>query len=66
MILISFDNDETVEVVSPESAEIVIGYYKAIYNAKAVKVVAEKYDNQRAISSYANMLNIIADKPKEV
>ena len=66
MILISFDNNETLEVSNPESAKAVIDYRKSIFGIKAVKVVAIDYDNQRAVSDYANMLNNNANKPKEV
>tara|TARA_R100000781_G_scaffold58975_1_gene37880 strand:+ start:483 stop:683 length:201 start_codon:yes stop_codon:yes gene_type:complete len=66
MILISFDNNETLEVSNPESAKAHIDYRKSIFGIKAVKVVALDYDNQLAVSTYANMLNNNANKPKEV
>tara|TARA_R100000995_G_scaffold39305_2_gene18196 strand:+ start:761 stop:961 length:201 start_codon:yes stop_codon:yes gene_type:complete len=66
MILISFDNNETLEVSNPESAKAHIDYRNSIFGIKAVKVVAVDYDNQRAVSDYANMLNNNAIKPKEV
>lgn len=66
MILISFDNNETLEVSNPESAQAVIDYRKSIFGIKAVKVVAVNYDNQLAVSNYANLLNNNANKPKEV
>ena len=66
MILISFDNNETLEVSNPESAKAHIDYRNSIFGIKAVKVVADDYDNQLAISNYANKLNNNAIKPKEV
>jgi hypothetical protein len=66
MILISFDNNETLEVSNPESAKAHIDYRNSIFGIKAVKVVAVDYDNQLAVSNYANKLNNNAIKPKEV
>ena len=66
MILISFDNNETLEVPNPESAKAVIDFRQSIFGIKAVKVVADDYDNQLAVSNYANKLNNNAIKPKEV
>ena len=66
MILISFDNNETLEVSDTESAKAHIDYRNSIFGIKAVKVVAVDYDNQLAVSNYANMLNNNAIKPKEV
>ena len=66
MILISFDNNETLEVSNPESAKAHIDYRNSIFGIKAVKVVAVNYDNQLAVSNYANLLNNNANKPKEV
>jgi hypothetical protein len=66
MILISFDNNETLEVSNPESAKAVIDFRQSIFGIKAVKVVAVDYDNQLAVSNYANKLNNNAIKPKEV
>ena len=66
MILISFDNNETLEVSNPESAKAHIDYRNSIFGIKAVKVVALNYDNQLAVSNYANKLNNNAIKPKEV
>lgn len=65
MILISFDNNETLEVPSFRVAMDIIGF-KRFTGIKAVKVVAVNYDNQLAVSNYANMLNNNAIKPKEV
>jgi len=65
MILISFDNNETLEVPSFRVAMDIIGF-KRFTGIKAVKVVATDYYNQRAISNYANKLNNNAIKPKEV
>ena len=66
MILISFDNNETLVVHNPESAKAHIDFRQSILGIKAVKVVALNYDNQLAVSNYANMLNKYANKPKEV
>ena len=66
MILISFDNNETLEVSNPESAKAHIDFRQSIFGIKAVKVVALNYDNQLAVSNYANKLNNNAIKPKEV
>lgn len=66
MILISFDNNETLEVSNPESAKAHIDFRQSIFGIKAVKVVAVDYDNQLAISNYANNLINNVNKPKEV
>tara|TARA_R100000742_G_C4184062_1_gene18236 strand:+ start:102 stop:299 length:198 start_codon:yes stop_codon:yes gene_type:complete len=65
MILISFDNNETLVVPSYWVARDIIGF-KRFTGIKAVKVVATDYYNQRAISNYADKLNNNANKPKEV
>ena len=65
MILISFDNNETLQVPSYLVAIDMIRF-KSFTGIKAVKVVATDYYNQRAISNYADKLNNNAIKPKEV
>ena len=65
MILVSFSNDETVEVSNVFIAFVII-LDKFLYNIEVVKVVAVNYNDRLAISNYVDMLNNNANKPKEV
>tara|TARA_R100000808_G_scaffold14194_1_gene33702 strand:- start:1449 stop:1646 length:198 start_codon:yes stop_codon:yes gene_type:complete len=65
MILVSFSNDETVEVSNLFIAFVII-LDKFLYNIEVVKVVAVDYNERLAISDYVDMLNNNANKPKEV
>ena len=65
MILVSFSNDETVEVSNLFIAFVII-LDKFLYNIEVVKVVAIDYNDRLAINDYVDMLNNNANKPKEV
>ena len=65
MILVSFSNDETVEVSNVFIAFVII-LDKFLYNIEVVKVVAVNYNERLAISDYVDLLNNNANKPKEV
>jgi|TARA_R110002012_G_scaffold319544_1_gene540574 hypothetical protein len=65
MILISFDNNETIEVSNVFIAfGIVLDRF--LFNIEVVKVVAVDYNERLAISNYVDLLNTNANKPKEV